>query len=143
MFFLNPFIIVGAAIFGLIFLAVVAFWVVFGIKKFKWALITSIVISALFVMTAGMFSLRMVSAKVISGGRAPDQFSRIERIMDKKDFGMFGQRGSFGLRKSFKSNGPDIKLEGIDKSDLEQIREHWNEIESITINADIAVEYKK
>ena len=63
--------------------------------------------------------------------------------MDKKDFGMFGQRGSFGLRKSFKSNGPDIKLEGIDKSDLEQIREHWNEIESITINADIAVEYKE
>jgi len=42
-----------------------------------------------------------------------------------------------------KSNGPDIKLEGIDKKDLEQIREHWNEIESITINADIAVKYKE
>ena len=143
MFFLNPFAIAGVVIFTLIFLAGIAFWIVFGIKKFKWALITSIVISALFVMTAGMFSLRMVSAKVISGGRAPGQFSKIERIMDKKDFGMFGQRGSFGLRKSFKSNEPDIKLEGIDKSDLEQIREHWNEIESITINADIAVEYKE
>ena len=95
MFFLNPFAIAGVVIFTLIFLAGIAFWIVFGIKKFKWALITSIVISALFVMTAGMFSLRMVSAKVISGGRAPGQFSKIERIMDKKDFGMFGQRGSF------------------------------------------------
>ena len=143
MFFLNPFVIAGIVIFTLIFLAGISFWIVFGIKKFKWALITSIVISALFVMTAGMFSLRVVSAKVISSGRAPGQFSKIERIMGKKDFGMFGQRGSFGLRKSFKSNGPEIKIEGIDKNDLEQIREHWDEIESITINADIAVKYKE
>ena len=143
MFFLNPFVIAGMVIFTLIFLAGIAFWLVFGIKKFKWALITSIAISALFVMTAGMFSLRMVSAKVVSGGRALGQFSNIERIMDKKDFGMFGQRGSFGLRKLSKSNGPDIKFEGIDKNNLEQIRQHWDEIKSITINADITVEYKE
>ena len=143
MFFLNPFAIAGIVIFALIFLAGIAFWVVFGLKKFKWALITSIVISALFVMTAGMFSLRMVPARIVNGERGPDQFSKIERIIDKKDFGMFGHRGSFGLRKSLKRNGPDIKLEGIENKDLEQIREHWDEIESITINVDITVKYKE
>lgn len=143
MFFLNPFVIAGIVIFALIFLTGIAFWIVFGIKKFKWALITSIVISTLFVMTAGMFSLRTASARIVGGGRALDQFTKIERIIDKKDFGMFEHRESFGLRKSLKSNVPDIKIEGIDKKDLEQIREHWDEIESITINADITVEYKK
>ena len=118
MFFLNPGAIAGIVIFALIFLAGIAFWVVFGIKKFKWALITSIVISALFVMTTGMFCLRMVSARIVSGGRGLDQFSKIERIIDKKDF-------------------------GIENKDLEQRREHWDEIESITINADFTVKYKK
>jgi hypothetical protein len=55
---------------------------------------------ALFTMTTGLFSLQMVSARIVSGGRGLDQFSKIERIIDKKDFGMFGHRGSFGLRKS-------------------------------------------
>jgi len=33
MFFLNPFVIAGIVIFALIFLAGIAFWIVFGIKK--------------------------------------------------------------------------------------------------------------
>lgn len=143
MFFLNPFVIAGIVIFALIFLTGIAFWIVFGIKKFKWALITSIVLSALFIITAGMFSLRMVSAKVVSGGRPLDRFARIERTVDKKEFDMFRHRGVFCLRKLPGDRGPDIKFEGFGKEELEQLREHWDEIESITINVDITVEYKE
>jgi len=143
MFFLNPLVIAGIVIFAIIFLVGVTFWIVFGIKKFKWALITSIVLSALFIITGGMFSLRMVSAKVVSGGRPLDRFTRIERAVDITKFDMFRQRGVFGLRKLPGDRRLEIKFEGIEKEDLEQLREHWDEIESITINVDISVEYKE
>jgi len=143
MFFLNPLAIAGNVIIALIFLAGVAFWIVFGIKKFKWALVIAIVLSALFIITGGMFSLRMVSAKVVSGGRPLDRFTRIERAVDITKFDMFRQRGVFGLRKLPGDRGLEIKFEGIEKEDLEQLREHWDEIESITINVDISVEYKE
>lgn len=90
-----------------------------------------------------MFSLRMVSAKVVSGGRPLDKFTRIERAVDITKFDMLRQREVFGLRKLPGDKGPEIKFEGFEKEDLEQLREYWDEIESITINVDITVEYKE
>jgi len=43
----------------------------------------------------------MVLALAVSSGRVLDQFTRVERTIYKKDFGIFIQRGFLGLRKSF------------------------------------------
>jgi len=147
MFVLNPLVMGSILIFVAIFLAGVAFWIVYGIKKFKWALVTSIVLSVLFVLSGGMLSLRIISPKAVVIVRSFDQFDkidRIERAIDRTKLDIFKHKGVFGFRKFLlEKEGPEIKFEGINEEDIEQIKEHWDEIESITINVDVDVKYKE
>ncbi len=143
MFFSNPLVIAGIVIFAVIFLAGVTFWIIFGINKFKWALITSIVLSALFVLAGGMFGLRAISPKLISAGRPFGRVIRIERPLNREEFNIPGYGRIFDFRNLPGHKGPEIKFEGIEKEDLQKIREHWDEIKSITVNVNVDVEYKE
>lgn len=142
MFFPGLIILAGILVLGVIFAAGTAFWIIFGIKKFRWALVTSIVLSVLFVIVGGMLSFRIVSAKTGGDGRLAGRLVRIERNINRMDSG-FLKRNRAGLRRLRKADGPEIEFNGIEKEKLEEIRENRDKIESIIVNVDVEVEYKE
>ena len=106
-------------------------------------------------MAGGMLSLSTISSSIISSKAGViirsfdrpyrvDRIDRIERAIERMELDIFKHKGAFGFRKFLlDKEGPEIKFEGIDKEDIEQIKEHWDEIESITINVDVDVKYKE
>ncbi len=143
MFFQGLMILSGIVILAVIFLTGTAFWIMFGVKKFKWALVTSIVLSVLFVIFVGMLGFRIISAKTSGNGRPVGISSRIERNIDRMELGFLKERGAGNFRKLKRGDGPEIEFKGIEKEKLEEIRENRDKIETITVNVDIEVEYKE
>jgi len=144
MFFSGLLTVAGILISAVIFLALLAFWVVFGVKKFKWALITSIILTVLFVMSGGLLGLRMAfSTGEFTARRLSSRFDRAERFVERMESDIFPGRKVPGFRKFRRADGPKIEFKGTDEEELEKIRENWDEIESITVNVNIDVEYEK
>jgi len=144
MFFSGLLKVAGILISAVIFLALLAFWVVFGVKKFKWALITSIILTVLFVMSGGLLGLRMAfSTGEFTARRLSSRFDRAERFVERMESDIFPGRKVPGFRKFRRADGPKIEFKGTDEEELEKIRENWDEIESITVNVNIDVEYEK
>ncbi|MEA2015305.1 MAG: hypothetical protein U9O59_01070 [Actinomycetota bacterium] len=142
MFFSGLRILAGIMILGVIFISGAAFWIIFGIRKFRWALVTSIVLSVFFVIIGGMLSFRVVSAKTNDGGRLAGRLAGIERNIDRMEPGLLKGKVA-GFRRLRQTEGPEIEFNGIEKEELEEIRENRDKIESITVNVDVEVEYKK
>jgi len=114
----NP-MLLGVLIFsGVVLLAVIAFWIVYGIKKYNWAMIASIVVTSMFVMMLGMSGIRLIASKTVHGPLAPN--NKVESLMEKKDLGFEKKKGQFmegkklGPRNNiwgFKDFRPDKPLE--------------------------------
>jgi len=144
MFFPGLIILAGILILGVIFIAGAAFWIIFGIRKFRWALITSIVLSVLFVIAGGMLSYRIISASADGYGKLGGRMSRIESRIDRiAEPGFLGKRVAADLRRLERSDGPEIEFSGIEEEKLEEIRENRDKIETIIVNVDVEIEYKE
>jgi len=144
MFFSGLIILAGILIIGVIFVTGAAFWVIFGVKKFKWALVTSIVFSALFVIVGGMLGYRIISASTGGYEKLGDRLGRVERHVDKvEEPGVLGRRAASDLKRLSRSDGPEIEFNGIEEEKLEEIRENRDKIESIIVNVDVEIGYKE
>jgi hypothetical protein len=72
-----PYVAIG------LFIIAVAMWIIFGVKKFRWAKITAIVLTVLVVIT-GLLSLGTLFLGRFRGGTLPngEQFQRFEERRD-------------------------------------------------------------
>ena len=74
-----PYVAIG------ILIIAVAIWIIFGIKKFRWAKITAIVLTVLVVIT-GLLSLGTLFLGRFKGGFPGDRI-QIRRFEDRRDTG--------------------------------------------------------
>jgi hypothetical protein len=109
--------LLGVLIFlGIVLLAAVAFWIVYGIKKYNWAMIASIVVTSMFVIMLGMSGIRLI-AKTAAVGSLPFH-DKVESIAENRDLGPGNKKGLFmegkksilrDNKKAFKDFCPDTQ----------------------------------
>lgn len=133
---LNPFFTGSLVFIGIIFLAVIAFWIVYGIRKYRWAMITSIVVSSIFVFMLVTSGMRMIATRTALGPEEAAGFAKTERIMEKKDHRFLHKKEQFAPPELKDSRGPEINIEGLDKKEIEKIQDGCHDAESITIEGD-------
>jgi hypothetical protein len=87
-----PYIAIGLLI------IVVAIWIIFGIKKFRWAKILAIVLTVLVVITGGLSLGTLFLSRRFMGGSPPEgeQFQRFE----ERENSVIEENGSASLTKN-------------------------------------------
>lgn len=144
MFVQNPILTVVLIFIGVIFFAVIAFWLVFAVKKFKWAMIVSIVVSSIFVLTLGLAGIRMLAGRTVAVVESR-QYSISEKAEDIKDLRKYEKIRPFSRLERLKSKRPLHGLfRDLEEENIEELKEKWDQIESITIkDGEVTIKMKE
>jgi hypothetical protein len=143
---LLPITIIGIVVLAIFFLGAVAFWIIFGIKKFQWSMITAIALSAVLLIGAGTFGLRAATSDRLVGKKLHDRAAWNESLQDSEECGTFKKRGIFKIKRSLFNKGPFSKNHDhrfLESERFGRFKNRLENVDSINIKADITIEFNE
>lgn len=143
---LLPITIIGIVVLTIFFLGAVAFWIVFGIKKFQWSMIAAIALSAVLIIGAGTFGLKAATLDRLVGKKLHDKAAWNESLQDSEECGTFGNRGIFKIKRSLFNKGPFSKNHDhrfLESEGFGKFKNRLENVDSINIKADITIEFNE